>query len=146
MEDYEKVRRFFHLTYIFKNQFSEKNEKHDDLSPRDCMMLRTIIKLGKENPVKMSMISDHFHISPAAISQVARKFEMKGWIERIILDSDRRSVYVQVTPQACKMLRVKEKQIAQRLESFLSYLGEEDSSALIRIMEKAIEFGNTLKE
>ena len=48
----------------------------------------------------MNQIKDHFHVSPAAVSQGIRSFEQQGWVERVILESDRRSVYIRIQKKA----------------------------------------------
>ena len=108
------------------------------------MMLDAIIQNG--NMVKMSEISSYFHITPAAVSQMIRSFEKKGWVERVILDNDRRSVYIKVSDAGSRMIEQNEKHVTEKLVEFIEMLGEEDAEALIRILEKARIHAKKMKE
>ena len=93
----------------------------------------------------MSDVSHIFHITPAAVTQMVREYERKGWIERVVLASDRRSVYLQLTDQASKLLKQNEAELLAGIVDFIHYLGDEDSDALLRILDKAKAYGPIMK-
>lgn len=140
MDEREAAQRLFHLFNVFRQEHAPKGKKKTGMDQRDMMMLKAIMKLNQGDTVKMSQLSDYFHITPAAISQGIRNFENKGWVERVILEEDRRSVYVKVTDKAKKLILNCEHHDTEKVVDFLRYLGEEDYLALIRIMEKAIKY------
>lgn len=145
MTDIEKARKLSQLFYVFRKDNTKKQPCADEnMNHRDIMMLNAAISMRKDGLVKMSDISDHFHISPAAISQAIRTFEKKGWVERVVLENDRRSVYIKVSDEAKQMMKHVEDQMNDHLTDFLEYLGEEDSIALLRIMEKAVAYGKII--
>ena len=145
MNDIEKAKRLSHLFYIMRRGHMPKpSHLSQELRIRDMMVLDVIkeaIERQKDGLVKMSDISMHFRITPAAASQMVREYERNGWLERVILDSDRRSVYLKVTNQAMELLKQNEEKLMQGIVDFIHYLGETDSDALIRILEKAKEYG-----
>lgn len=140
MNEMDIVHQVMRLIHLFrKEQISLLGMKDKDMTHRDFLILDAIIKLSpKDGYVKMSELSAYFQVTPAAISQTVNNLEKKGWVARIHLEHDRRSVYVQVTEAAKDYMRAKAEFIKKNLPSFIKELGEEDAQALIRILEKAI--------
>lgn len=147
MDEMEIVRRLYHMFYLMRRESFRMASEHQAPHPiggRDLMMLDAIVQNG--NQMKMSEISSYFHITPAAVSQMIRSFEKKNWVERILLENDRRSVYIKVSEQGAKMIEQNEKHVTEKLVEFIEMLGEDDAQALIRIMEKAHEHARRMKE
>lgn len=150
MTDIEKAKRLVHLFYIMRKEHTP----HDHQGPcgfrqRDFMTLNALmtrINNQADGLVKMSDMSVYFRITPAAVSQMVREYEKKGWIERVVLESDRRSVYLKVTDEAKALLKQNEEAAMQGIIEFIDFLGEEDSEALIRILEKAKTYGPIMKK
>ena len=69
-----------------------------------------------------------------------------GWVERVVLENDRRSVYIKVSDQAKEVMKGCEKHMTESLYEFIEALGEEDAENFLRIMEKAVEFSKQKKE
>ena len=138
MDEMDIVRKVTHLFYMFRRDNLLKKDDHPKMKHRDIMVLDAIMKLNDGNLVKMSELSDYFQVTPAAISQIIKQFEKKGWVDRILLDTDRRSVYIQVSEDARRM--------TERLVEFIEELGEEDANAFVRILEKALAYSQKRKE
>lgn len=140
MDEKEAAQRLFHLFHTFRQEHMPRGKKKTEMDQRDIMMLRGIMETNQGQAVKMSQLSEFFNVTPAAISQGIRNFENKGWVERVVFDDDRRSVYVKVTEKAKRLIKNCEHHDTEIVVDFLAYLGEEDYVALIRIMEKAITY------
>ena len=67
-------------------------------------------------------------------------------MDRILLDTDRRSVYIQVSEDARRMMKNCEAFMTERLAEFIEELGEEDANAFVRILEKALAYSQKRKE
>lgn len=128
------------LFYTIRMEHAPKGKKKVNMEHRDIMLLNGITQMNQGQPIKLSQISEYFHISLAAVSQGVRIFEKNGWIERVMVEHDRRSVYIQVTEAAKRHVQDRENEVNQQLINFIRYLGYEDSMALIRITEKAGQF------
>jgi len=142
MTEIEKAKRLGHLFYIMRKEHTQ--EHHRDIKKRDVMALGVIqaaIDEQADGLVKMSDVSAFFRITPAAVSQMVREYERKGWIKRVIWENDRRCVYLKVTKAGRSVLKNCEESAMQEIVDFIHYLGEEDSDALIRILEKAKDYG-----
>ena len=146
MDEMDIVRKVTHLVYMFrKNNFWEQKDR-PQMKHRDIMMLDAIMRLNDGDLVKMSELSDYFQITPAAISQIIKQFEKKGWVERVVLDTDRRSVYIQVSDIGKQMMKSCEVFITKNLVKFIEELGEEDAHAFVRILEKGLAFSLKIRE
>ena len=144
MDEMEIVRKITHLIYTHRKDACAHGTSHSGFRRRDLMMLDAIIRLGNE--VKMSDLSTYFQITPAAVSQCVRNYEKKGWVERIILENDRRSVYIKVSDEAKELVAKVEEETKQTLVEFVSTLDENDAQAFVRILEKAFAFFNDKKK
>lgn len=146
MDEMDIVRKVTHLVYMFRKNSLLKQEDRPKMKHRDIMVMDAIMKLNQGDLVKMSELSDYFQLTPAAISQIIKQFEKRGWIERILLDSDRRSVYIQVSEQGKRVVKDCEALMTKRLVTFIEELGEEDANAFVRILEKGLAFSQRVKE
>ena len=142
MEDQTIVQQLMVLFYMFQKEngammtVRPKHMKH-----RDVMILEGIMRMHPDgSPVKMSDISEYFKVTPAAVSQVVRVFEEKGWVKRVTPAHDRRRAYIQVTDTARQYMKECMTHMQENLQMFITLLGEEDARALVRILEKAIAF------
>lgn len=140
MNEQEIAQKILRLAYDFRQRSEPRGRKKLTMNPRDMMILHGIIHLNPEGMIKMSQIKDYFHVSPAAVSQGIRSFEQQGWVERIILDSDRRSVYIRITEKGRKLMQQREQEFCEQIGAYFRYLGEEDSLALVRILERTVNY------
>lgn len=140
------VRRLTQLFYMFRHD-SLRVKEDLEMNSRDFMMLDMIKKFQEDSGmVKMNEISTYFHVTPAAISQIIRSFENKGWVERVLLENDRRSVYIKVSDSAIQEIKEREALMLSKLLSFIETLGKEDSEAMVRILEKVININKERNE
>lgn len=146
MDEMDIVRKVTHLFYLFRKENMFHNGEHPGMKHREIMMLDAIMKLNDKDLVKMSDLSAYFQITPAAVSQLIKNFEKKNWIERIVLDNDRRSVYIKVSDEAKQMMQSCEKHMTDSLLEFIEALGEDDAQAFVRILEAGIEFSKRHKD
>lgn len=150
MNDIEKAKRFSHLFYIMRKRHMSAHECQNQqlFRMRDMMTLGAILEETEKSEcgmIKMSDVSHIFHITLAAVSQMVRDYEHKGWLKRVILEHDRRSVYLQFTPQALELMQQRETELLADIVNFIHYLGDEDSDALLRILDKAKAYGPIVK-
>ena len=157
MDEKAVAREMYHLMFLFRRQADNPDDHiHEGrtcrhgaslrISHRDMMFLNGIRQLHEGELVKMSELSSSFRITPAAISQVVRHLEHEGLVERVVLESDRRSVYVRITELASEIIGKQVAKINQNMIELLHYLGEEDAEALLRIMRKCVVFVNQKHE
>ena len=115
-----------------------KGIHHDceDIRGRDIMVLKAIESLDHGKPVKMNMITNYFHISAPATSQIIRRFENLGFVERIQLEDDRRSVYIQLSDHAKEIIQKNEEELYNHFRGLIDYLGEADAEKFIELIHR----------
>ncbi len=132
------VDEYGELLYHFgKADLLRKSKKPFNLSKNDVIVLRSIHVLGNGQPIKMNQIANHFNISPSAVSQFMRKFEKHDYIQRIVQENDRRSVYIKLTDLGEKETQRAFTHINKKLIRFIEEIGEEDAKTLLRILKKS---------
>lgn len=146
MDAIEIVRRLTHLFYVFRKENLASFDNHPRIRHKDIMLLDAILSINDGQPVKMSDISAFMQVTPAAVSQFMKGYEKKGWVERIVLENDRRSVYIKVSDEAKSVMKSCEHHMTESLYEFIEALGEEDAEAFLRIMEKAVEVSKKKNE
>lgn len=146
MDEMEIVRRLTHLFYMFRKENASSFDDHPRIRHKDIMMLDAILSINSGELVKMSDISSYLQVTPAAVSQFIKGYEKKGWVERVVLETDRRSVYIKVSDEARHVMKSCEKHMTESLYQFIEALGEEDAEAFLRIMEKAVAFSKEKRE
>lgn len=146
MDEMEIVRRLTHLFYMFRKENATSFDDHPRIRHKDIMMLDAILSINSGDLVKMSDISSYLQVTPAAVSQFIKGYEKKGWVERVVLETDRRSVYIKVSDEAKLVMKSCERHMTESLYEFIEALGEEDAEAFLRIMEKAVAFSKEKRE
>ncbi len=150
MTDIEKAKRMVQLFYIMRKEHFSIHDCHvlSQMRMRDVMTLGAILEEMEKSEVgmiKMSDVSNLFKITPAAVSQMVKEYEKKGWMVRVILENDRRSVYLRVTLQAQALMQQNQEKVMQGIVDFIRYLGDEDSDAFLRILDKTKAYGTIVK-
>lgn len=112
------------------------HEDCEEIRSRDVIMLKTIESLDGGKPVKMNVITHYFHISAPATSQIIRRFEKMGFVERTQLDDDRRSVYIQLSDKAKQMIQRNEEELYHHFRNLIDYLGKEDAAKFVELLHK----------
>ena len=89
--------------------------------------------------IKMSEISNRMNCSKPAITQMINDLEKKGYVERVLTKDDRRVVNVCLTKDGNEVLKKGETAMISMLDQITDSLGENDTSELIRIVNKLLD-------
>lgn len=113
------------------------------LTKSTLLMLLVIQESEKENAEKgvaggvtASSLSCELDISKPAVTKAVNYLEERGYVTRINGQSDRRQVYVMLTPEGEKVLREARETVMQNMEQLVQGLGEADTEAFIRLSER----------
>lgn len=99
--------------------------------------MREMLADGEEG-VKVSDLSQRLGITPAAVTHMLNSLEEEGYIERLRDSKDRRVVMVRPSAKGQEILEQGKKEFLKRFSGLVEYLGEKDTSELIRLLNKAI--------
>lgn len=129
----------FDLTYKVTNFV--RNNRHCKDGPRikDVMLFKTIYK-AENHQITMSELANILGVSPAAVSQMIAGFEKKGLLQRVHSNTDRRTVYIQIVPEAIDMFQKRMDSHIANVYSYLDYLGTSDCAHLRDILVKTAHY------
>ncbi|WP_417406500.1 MarR family winged helix-turn-helix transcriptional regulator [Holdemanella biformis] len=129
----------FDLTYKVTNYV--RNNRHCKDGPRikDVMLFKTIYK-AENYQITMSELANILGVSAAAVSQMIAGFEKKGLLQRVHSNTDRRTVYIQIVPEAIEMFQKRMDTHVENVYRFLDYLGSEDCAHLRDILKKTARY------
>ena len=129
----------FDLTYTITNYV--RNNRHCKDGPRlkDVMLFKTIYR-AENHQITMSELASILGVSPAAVSQMVAGFEKKGLLQRVHSNTDRRTVYIQIVPEAIDMFQKRMDTHVENVYDYLNYLGESDCIHLRDILIKTNKY------
>ena len=129
----------FDLTYTITNYV--RNNRHCKDGPRlkDVMLFKTIYK-AENHQIMMSELASILGVSAAAVSQMIAGFEKKGLLQRVHSNTDRRTVYIQIVPEAIEMFQNRMDMHVKNVYDYLDYLGESDCAHLRDILKKTAHY------
>ena len=135
----------FDLTYSITNYV--RNNRHCKDGPRlkDVMLFKTIYK-AENHQITMSELASILGVSPAAVSQMVAGFEKKGLLQRVHSNTDRRTVYIQIVPEAIEMFQERMDVHVKNVYDYLDYLGSDDCAHLRDILVKTTKYMEDHKE
>lgn len=135
----------FDLTYKVTNYV--RNNRHCKDGPRikDVMLFKTIYK-AENHQITMSELANILDVSPAAVSQMIAGFEKKGLLQRMHSNTDRRTVYIQIVPEAIDIFQKRMDSHTANVYSYLDYLGTSDCAHLRDILKKTVHYMEENKE
>lgn len=90
--------------------------------------------------MKVSALSNHMDITPAAVTHMVNSLEKGGYLKREADPSDRRIVLVKLTDKGMKTMTLMRKEFHEVFSNLVDHLGEEDSENLARLLEESAKF------
>lgn len=135
----EVINLLFDLTFTISDYI--RCNRHGKHGPRirDVMLFKTIYQ-AENHQIKMSELASILGVSPAAVSQLIATFEKNGLLRRVHSNTDRRSVYIQIVPEAVEEFQKKMDIHTNKVHEYLDYLGNENCEHLKEILIKTKQF------
>ena len=135
MQDADLIQyRYLNLIEKIKNLFHKGNT---DIRRSEFMMLMHIEKFAKDQgSVTASDLSQHLHISNAAVSKTVGVLEKKGLVCRQMNAEDKRQAYLQVTEEGKLITEHMRHQANQFIVDSFEEFGKENSEALLKLAEQ----------
>lgn len=129
----------FDLTYKVTNYVRNNHHCKDGPRIKDVMLFKTIYK-AENHQITMSELANILGVSAAAVSQMVAGFEKKNLLQRVHSNTDRRTVYIQIVPEAIEMFQKRMDTHVENVYHFLDYLGSEDCAHLRDILIKTTRY------
>ena len=99
-----------------------------------------------EGPMNPSQLSEEMHISRARTANILRALRRKGRIRMEIDDDDRRKMHVEATAEGRAFYEKKLAFLGRYFDGYIGVLGEEDTRALIGLLDKTVESEAVLRQ
>lgn len=95
-------------------------------------------KLKDHGPQKVSDLAEQLSMTSGAITGIADKLISSGYAVRKRSETDRRVVYIEISPQGIEILLKLRKQMGEIFSHLFSGVSEEDIVHLIRIYNQVL--------
>ena len=121
-----------------------ESEQHLRYSERAALItLCLCCRMYETDCVRTSQVGEAMDLAPSTVTPLLDALERKGLLTRRRMESDRRVVLVSPTQSGWETAeRYRERDIRQ-FSKMLSWLGEEDSEQLLRILKRIAEYYET---
>ena len=131
------------LTNVFKRRGFQHHQSHQNsMRPSEMMFLSqlSILAVNSEKGIKVSDLSNHMQITPAAATHIIDILVEKGFVERKSDLNDRRIVLISLTDSGQETLKNMDNKIMKKFGGLVEYLGENDSRELIRLLSSTFDY------
>ncbi|HBV89341.1 MarR family winged helix-turn-helix transcriptional regulator [Desulfosporosinus sp.] len=126
---------FREVMMLFRSSMSKVFE-NSGITPPQGMVLGI---LSKDRKLKISELSTKLSLSNSTVSGIIDRLEKQGMVERVRSDTDRRVVYVRISPEFKEMHQCFHSKFEQNIEHVMSKGTSED-------LQKVCEGLSTLKK
>lgn len=137
----------FELQNVF-GQFKRTialNYSNSKLRGAEKRILFLVYGLKSSQPVTTSEIANKMGVTLAAVTHQVNAMEKQGLIKRLPDSNDRRVSKLELTKKGeAQVVKLKE-EFAKKTRVLVEFLGEKDTSDLIRLVKKLSEFRGVVK-
>ena len=132
-EIFELTRRYSRL----KNKsFSEQCEQKKCLKGALFAVMLAIKNISCTQQATTSLVSQELNMPKPQVSRLLNSLEAEGLIERINSKTDRREVYILLTPKGEQLLDEGKQNYIKFIDYIYESIGESDFYELIRLLKK----------
>ena len=122
------------------------NRLLSDLSMNEMMICNFLYQRRNGAPVTATELCEHTRLLKSQMNRTLNTMEYQGIICRDRSPSDKRAVYVRLQDEALPRYLQEHEHVLQIVGKVLESLGEEDTEALTKLMQKAAEIVGSTKE
>jgi len=133
------------LMHVFMNLKKYKFQDFTNcagLTHNEKMILFILHDISKDNRVSLSVLRERIKLAPSTITPIITLLEDKKLIERNIDKSDRRNIFLKISPKGEEQIERVRIEVKSVMSKYIEYMGEEDTKQLIRLISKTTEFFN----
>src|SRR6266567_800597 len=125
------LEEFFKFTRCLK----DKSFYKDDLKELSILQLHALVFLKEHEHVQMTEIAKNFKIELSSATSLLNKLCTMELAQRELDTNDRRIVRIQLTQKGKQLLSEAMEIRLKKTEKMLSYLSEQDTNELLRILK-----------
>ncbi len=134
--DQEKVRISFNK--FLKMYFDSCREVYEELDYKELTgkQFSYLRKIDKSGEISMGDLAEAFELSKPTVTEMIRKFEDTGLIEKRKCDTDGRVSFISLTPKGKLLANTNELESKRAVEKIFARLSKEEVEALTTLFDK----------
>lgn len=119
------------------SQYSRDLSHEADLTVPQLICLKAIAESDVEQ-ITVGMVSEKVSLAPATVSRIIERLVRKGLVDRRRWETDRRKVYLQLTPAGAERFATLPTPLDERFLERLRELPEQERRALFAALERIV--------
>jgi DNA-binding MarR family transcriptional regulator len=132
--EYQKLAVNIIYTHGWLMNFQNKFFKKHDITAPQYNVLR-ILRGQHPNSASINLVKDRMLDKASDASRIVERLRVKGLVERVICDDDRRKVNVNITSKGLTVLS-KMDHLEKELKGFLGNLNKQEAKELNNLLDK----------
>lgn len=129
------IRFVKHLKNTLEGQ-EELFEQETGFKYNEVAILDYLLKDGQQ-PITQTALK--FNIMPSQMTFVVDRMEIAGYVNRVRMPENRRTIYLRATNKAMDLVKSYEESYTKILENVLSNLNSKEKTALLELLDKISE-------
>lgn len=136
----ELIEELVHSFRDFKRIKLQNSFGCSELTHNERIILFVLNDISNDNKVSLSVLRERIKLAPSTITPIITLLEEKGLIERNIDKTDRRNIFLSISPKGQEYTKKVQADINGEMSKYIDFIGEEDTKQLIRLIKKTTEF------
>ncbi len=134
--DQEKVRLSFNK--FLKMYFDSCREVYEELDYKELTgkQFSYLRKIDKSGEISMGDLADAFELSKPTVTEMIRKFDETGLIQKRRCETDGRVSYISLSPKGQLLANTNELESKRAVEKIFARLSEEEIATLTTLFNK----------
>lgn len=125
--------RFIKQLKSLLEQHEESFEQETGFNYNEVSILDYLIKDGQQ-PITQTAL--RFNIMPSQMTFVVDRMEIAGYVTRVRMPENRRTIYLRATTKAQELVKIYEESYAKIVDNISSGLNTKEKTSLIELLEK----------
>ena len=134
---YQKFLMNLRTLRMLETRMMPKDSKEKGIS---YMHLFWLYRNCENGAVPISHLRDAFNITASAATQFVNAWEKSGLVKRSTNPKDMRSSLIELSDKGVSLVKKAEEDMSRRWLEITSYLGDEDTQNLYRIIDKMVGY------
>ncbi len=140
MKEYQKLQRLDRALQVFRRSGVYKRSA-TKLSDADIMVMFCVAFCDLYEKVKLTDVANTLRVTLPAITHKVNELVEKNYLEKETSPKDLRVTYIKLTPEGKTYVESIKEEYYRPLRMLVRNLGEEDTQALLRILDKISQMG-----
>ncbi|MNP23805.1 MarR family protein [compost metagenome] len=142
----ELLNRVMQLIMDFKKIRGHQNSTYSEINHSKKLTLLILHRISEQGGVSLSALRKELLLAPSTITSIISSLEKDELIERVIDKSDRRNIYIEISPKGIEYTKKAYTELEKKINNYIEYMGVDDVKELVRLMTKTKDYFQERKE